>query len=62
MRAPHFRLRNRLHATGGGRAVRDYDHVFTAATATASSANADVDSPLRRPAPQLALDGGSSNP
>jgi hypothetical protein len=51
-----------LHATGGDRAVRDYDHVFTAATATASGANADVDPPLRRPAPQLALDGGSSKP
>jgi hypothetical protein len=62
MRAPHFRLRNRLHAGGGGHAVCDYDHVFIAATVTASGANADVDPRLPRQAPQLALDGGSSNP
>jgi len=62
MRAPHFRLGNRLCAAGCHRTVRDCDIVFTAIAAMAGSAARRVDPLRRRPAPQLALDCGGANP
>jgi len=64
MRAPHFRLGNRLRAAGCHRTVRDCDiaFVFTDIAAIAGGAARSVDPPRCRPVPQLALDGASANP